>query len=42
LPPVEEKLKFTQKQWIILAVLLILTILVLLGAIIFALNYLHP
>jgi hypothetical protein len=42
LPPVEEKLKFTQKQWIILAVLLILTILVLLGAIIFALNYMRP
>jgi hypothetical protein len=42
LPPVEEKLKFTQKQWIILAVLLIMTILVLLGAILIALNYIRP
>ena len=38
LPPVEEKLKFTQKQWIILAVLLVMTIVVLLGAIVYALS----
>ncbi len=37
LPPVEEKLKFTQKQWIILAVLLVSTIIVLLIAILYAL-----
>lgn len=41
LPPVEEKLNFSQKQWVILVVLLILTILVLVGAIIFALNYIR-
>ena len=38
LPPVEKKLQFSKKQWIILAVLLSLTILVLLGAIIYALS----
>jgi hypothetical protein len=38
LPPVEEKLKFTQKQWIILTVLLVMTIVVLLGAIVYALS----
>jgi len=37
LPPVEEKLKFTKKQWIILAVLLVLTIIVLFVAILYAL-----
>jgi hypothetical protein len=37
LPPVEEKLKFTHKQWIILAVLLVSTIIVLLIAILYAL-----
>ena len=37
-PPVEEKLKFSQKQWIILVVLLVLTIVVLLGAILYALK----
>jgi Nuclease-related domain len=40
LPPVEEKLKFTRKQWFILEVLLVLTILVLLGAIIYVLKVL--
>jgi hypothetical protein len=40
-PLVEEKLRFSQKQWILLAVLLIITILVLLGAILYALNYYH-
>jgi hypothetical protein len=40
LPPVEQKLKFTQKQWIILEVLLVLTIVVLLGAIIYVLKFL--
>ena len=38
LPPVEEKLSFTKKQWILLTVLLIITILVLIGAILFALS----
>lgn len=38
LPPVEQKLKFTQKQWVILEVLLALTIIVLLVAIIFVLK----
>jgi hypothetical protein len=38
LPPIEQKLKFTQTQWIILAVLLVMTIVVLLGAIIYALS----
>jgi hypothetical protein len=38
LPPVEEKLKFTQRQWIILAALVIMTILILLIAIVYALN----
>jgi hypothetical protein len=38
LPPVEEKLKFTKKQWIILAVLLVLTIIVLFVAILYALR----
>jgi hypothetical protein len=38
LPAIEEKLQFTRKQWIILIVLLIATIAVLLGAIIFALT----
>ena len=40
LPPVDEKLKFTRKQWLILEVLLGLTIVVLLGAIIFVLKFL--
>jgi hypothetical protein len=40
LPPVEQKLKFSQKQWIILEVLLVLTIVVLLGAIIYVLKVL--
>jgi hypothetical protein len=39
LPPVEEKLHFSRKQWIILAVLVIFTILILFGAIIFALSF---
>ena len=40
LPPVEEKLKFSRGQWIVLEVLLALTIVVLLGAIIFVLKFL--
>jgi len=40
LPPVEEKLKFTRKQWFILEALLVLTILVLVGAIIYVLKVL--
>ena len=40
LPPVEEKLKFSRGQWIVLEVLLVLTIVVLLGAIIFVLKFL--
>jgi hypothetical protein len=40
LPPVEKKLKFTQIQWFILEILLVLTILVLLGAIIYVLKFL--
>ena len=40
LPPVDEKLKFTRKQMLILEVLLGLTIVVLLGAIIFVLKFL--
>ncbi len=40
LPPVDEKLKFTRKQWLILEVLLGFTIVVLLGAIIFVLKFL--
>jgi len=42
LPPVEEKLKFTQKQWIILTVLVVMTIVVLLGAIVYALSVVRP
>jgi hypothetical protein len=38
IPPVEKKLGFSQKQWVILVVLLGLTIVVLLGAIIYALS----
>jgi hypothetical protein len=38
LPPVEKKLQFTRTQWIILGILLVLTIVVLLGAILFAMN----
>jgi Nuclease-related domain len=38
LPPVEKKLQFTKTQWIILGVLLILTIVVLLVAILYAMN----
>jgi hypothetical protein len=38
LPAVEEKLQFNKKQWIILIVLLSLTILLLFGAILFALS----
>ena len=37
-PAVEEKLKFSNKQWVILAVLLIFTIVVLLSAILYALS----
>lgn len=40
LPPVDEKLKLTRKQWLILEVLLGLTIVVLLGAIIIVLKFL--
>jgi hypothetical protein len=40
LPPVENKLKFTKKQWLFLEVLLVLTIVVLLGAIIYVLKVL--
>jgi hypothetical protein len=42
LPPVEDKLKFNKKQWIILALLLSLTIVVLLGAIVYALSMVRP
>lgn len=38
LPPVEEKFKFSQKQWIIIVALMVLTILILLGAILYALK----
>ncbi len=38
LPPVEEQLQFSRRQWIVLAVLTTLTILILLGAILFALG----
>jgi hypothetical protein len=38
LPPVEEKLKFSQKQWTFLVVLLLLTIIVLFVAILYALK----
>jgi hypothetical protein len=38
LQPVEEKLKFSRKQWIILGVLLLLTIVVLMAAILYALS----
>jgi hypothetical protein len=38
LPAVEQKLQFTKKQWIILIVLLSSTIIILLGAILFALS----
>jgi hypothetical protein len=38
LPAVEEKLQFNKKQWIIVIVLLVLTIVLLFGAIIFALS----
>ena len=41
LPPVEEKFKFSRKEWILLTVLVIITILVLLGAILYALSYYH-
>lgn len=37
LPPVEEKIKFTPRQWLILEVLLVLTIVVLLAGIIYVL-----
>jgi hypothetical protein len=40
LPPIEQKVKFSRKQWIILEVLLILTIVILLGAIIYVLKVL--
>ncbi len=40
LPPVEQKLKFSRGQWIVLEVLLVLTIVVLLGAIIVVLKFL--
>jgi hypothetical protein len=42
LPPVEKKLKFSKRQWIILGVLLSMTILVLLGAIVYALSTVQP
>jgi len=38
LPAVEQKMQFTKKQWAILIVLLLSTIVVLLGAILFALS----
>ncbi len=38
LPPIEEKLKFSQKQWTILVVLLLLTIVVLFVAILYTLG----
>jgi hypothetical protein len=38
LPAVEEKLRFSKKQWVILAVLLLLTIVILLVAILYALS----
>jgi hypothetical protein len=38
LPPVEQRFKFTQKQWIILVVMLVLTIVILIVAIMFALS----
>jgi hypothetical protein len=38
LAPVEKKLQFSRKQWIILVVLLSLTIVILLGAILYTLN----
>jgi hypothetical protein len=38
LPPVEKKLKFSKKQWLILEVLLIVTIVVLLAALIYILS----
>jgi hypothetical protein len=38
LPDVEHKLSFSKKQWVVLAVLLILTIVVLLMAILYALS----
>lgn len=41
LPPVEDKLRFSRKQWVLLIVLLIITIAVLIGAILYALNYYH-
>ncbi len=37
LPPVEEKLKFSQKQWLIIEALMVLVILALLGGIIYVL-----
>lgn len=42
LPKVEEKLQFTRKQWIILALLLGMTIVVLLGTIVYALSIVRP
>ena len=42
LPHVEDKLQFTQKQWIILVALLVMTIVVLLGAIVYALSVVRP
>jgi hypothetical protein len=38
IPPIEDKLKFSQKQWTILVVLLVLTIVLLFGAILYALG----
>ncbi len=38
IPPVEEKFKFSQKEWIIVVVLMVLTILVLFVAILYALR----
>jgi hypothetical protein len=38
LPPVEQRVKFTQKQWAILVVMLVLTIVILIVAIMFALS----
>ena len=39
LPPIEKKLQFSRKQWIILEVLLVLTIVVLLAGIVYVLSF---
>jgi len=38
LPPVEQRLKFTQKQWVILVIMLVFTIVILIVAIMYALS----